>query len=82
MAQRIRQNNVRTRRVLIAVALYVLAIALCYLGLLYGEGRVNLFAAHPGWHHITHLLVCWVLAFLCGAGAIVATVSVFLTRAS
>jgi hypothetical protein len=44
----------------------VLAIAFFVLGILYGLGKINLFtesgAGHA--HHITHLVVCWVLALL------------------
>lgn len=43
------------------------AIVFFVLGILYGLGKVNLFtesgAGHT--HHITHLVVCWVLALLC-----------------
>ncbi|MGA8574881.1 MAG: hypothetical protein WB609_04230 [Candidatus Cybelea sp.] len=45
----------------------LLAIIFFVLGILYGLGKINLFtesgAAHA--HHITHLVVCWVLALLC-----------------
>ena len=45
----------------------VLALAFFVLGILYGLGKVSFFtesgAAHP--HHVTHLVVCWVLALLC-----------------
>jgi hypothetical protein len=44
-----------------------LAILFFILGILYGLGKINLFAesgaAHT--HHITHLVVLWVLALLC-----------------
>jgi hypothetical protein len=49
-----------------AIAL-VLAIFFFVVGILYGFGRINLFtesgSAHA--HHISHLVVCWVLALLC-----------------
>jgi hypothetical protein len=45
----------------------VLALVFFVLGILYGLGKVNWLtesgAAHP--HHITHLVVLWVLALLC-----------------
>jgi hypothetical protein len=45
----------------------VLAVAFFILGILYGMGRVNFFtesgASHS--HHVTHLVICWVLALLC-----------------
>jgi heme/copper-type cytochrome/quinol oxidase subunit 2 len=42
------------------------------LGLLYGMGRINLFASSaPHAHHITHLLICWLIAFV---SPIIATV--------
>jgi hypothetical protein len=45
----------------------LLAIVFFVLGILYGLGKINLFtesgALHA--HHITHLVVCWVLALLC-----------------
>ena len=44
-----------------------LAIVFFALGILYGMGKINLFtqsgAQHA--HHITHLVVLWVLALLC-----------------
>jgi hypothetical protein len=44
----------------------LLAIAFFVLGILYGLGKVNFFTqsgtAHP--HHVTHLVICWVLALL------------------
>jgi hypothetical protein len=44
-----------------------LAVIFFVLGILYGLGKINLFtesgAAHP--HHITHLVVLWVLSLLC-----------------
>jgi len=49
-----------------AIAL-VLAAIFFVSGILYGLGTINLFtqsgAAHP--HHITHLVILWVLALLC-----------------
>lgn len=45
----------------------ILAAVFFVLGILYGLGKVNWLtesgAAHP--HHITHLVVLWVLALLC-----------------
>lgn len=45
----------------------VLAVVFFVLGILYGMGKVNWLtesgSAHP--HHITHLVVLWVLALLC-----------------
>jgi len=45
----------------------LLAIVFFVLGILYGLGKINYFtesgATHT--HHITHLVVCWVLALLC-----------------
>ncbi len=45
----------------------VLAIIFFVLGILYGMGKINFFtqsgAQHA--HHITHLVVLWVLALLC-----------------
>lgn len=45
----------------------VLALIFFVLGILYGWGKIHFFtesgAAHA--HHITHLVVCWVLALLC-----------------
>lgn len=44
-----------------------LAVAFFIIGILYGIGKINLFtesgAGHA--HHVTHLVVCWVLALLC-----------------
>jgi hypothetical protein len=44
-----------------------LAVVFFILGILYGAGKINFFtesgAQHP--HHITHLIVLWVLALLC-----------------
>jgi DMSO/TMAO reductase YedYZ heme-binding membrane subunit len=46
---------------------YILAIVFFIVGILYGLGKINLFtqsgAEHT--HHITHLIVLWVLALLC-----------------
>jgi hypothetical protein len=48
------------------VIAYILAVALFVLGILYYFGKVNWFtesgAGHP--HHMTHLIICWVLALL------------------
>jgi formate hydrogenlyase subunit 4 len=45
----------------------ILALVFFVLGLLYGLGKINYFtnsgAEHT--HHITHLVVLWVLALLC-----------------
>lgn len=45
----------------------VLAVVFFVLGLLYGMGSINVFTksgeAHA--HHMSHLVVCWVLALLC-----------------
>lgn len=47
--------------------LIVFAAVFFILGILYGMGRINLFtesgAGHA--HHVTHLVVLWVLALLC-----------------
>ena len=44
-----------------------LAVVCFILGILYGLGTINWFTqsgtAHP--HHITHLIIFWVLALLC-----------------
>lgn len=49
------------------VIAYLLAAVFFVLGILYGLGKVNLFtesgAGHA--HHITHLIILWVLALLC-----------------
>jgi hypothetical protein len=44
-----------------------LAIIFFVLGILYGLGKLNLFTeSGPGHaHHITHLVILWVLALLC-----------------
>lgn len=45
----------------------ILAIAFFVIGLLYGMGTINFLTksgeAHA--HHMTHLVVAWVLALLC-----------------
>ncbi len=45
----------------------VLAVVFFLIGILYGLGKINWFtesgAGHA--HHITHLVVAWVLALLC-----------------
>ncbi|MBV8724240.1 MAG: hypothetical protein JO078_00405 [Candidatus Eremiobacteraeota bacterium] len=45
----------------------ILAVVFFVLGILYGMGKINAFtesgAGHA--HHITHLIVLWVLALLC-----------------
>ncbi len=47
--------------------LMVFAAVFFVLGILYGMGRINLFtesgAGHA--HHVTHLVVLWVLSLLC-----------------
>jgi len=49
-----------------AIAL-VLAIVFFVLGLLYGMGTINFLTksgeAHA--HHVSHLVICWVIALLC-----------------
>jgi hypothetical protein len=49
------------------VVAIALAIIFFVLGILYGLGKINLFTQsgvqHA--HHITHLVVLWVLALLC-----------------
>lgn len=48
------------------VVALLLAAAFFVLGILYGLGKVNFFTesgtAHS--HHVTHLVICWVLALL------------------
>jgi len=45
----------------------ILAVVFFVLGILYGWGNINFFTeSGPGHaHHITHLVICWVLALLC-----------------
>lgn len=45
----------------------VLAIVFFVLGLLYGMGTINFFtkSGTEHAHHMTHLVVSWVLALLC-----------------
>jgi hypothetical protein len=49
------------------VVALVLAVVFFALGILYGTGTINYLtesgAAHA--HHITHLIILWVLALLC-----------------
>ncbi len=49
------------------VIAFVLALVFFVLGILYGMGKINAFtqsgSAHT--HHITHLIILWVLALLC-----------------
>ncbi|MBV9233304.1 MAG: hypothetical protein JO030_04620 [Candidatus Eremiobacteraeota bacterium] len=49
------------------VVAFVLAALFFVLGILYGMGKINAFtesgAGHP--HHITHMIILWVLALLC-----------------
>ena len=44
----------------------LLSVVFFVLGILYSLGKVNFFtesgSGHP--HHITHLVICWVLALL------------------
>lgn len=44
-----------------------LAVIFFVLGILYGLGKINLFTESGGahQHHITHLVILWVLALLC-----------------
>ena len=46
---------------------YVLALAFFIIGLLYGFGKIEFLtrsgSAHA--HHISHLVVAWILALLC-----------------
>jgi hypothetical protein len=48
----------------IAVAL---AVVFFVLGILYGMGKINLFteSGPQHAHHITHLVILWVLSLLC-----------------
>ena len=45
----------------------ILAVVFFVVGLLYGLGTINFFTksgeAHS--HHISHLVLCWVIALLC-----------------
>ena len=45
----------------------VLAVVFAGLGLAYGMGWINFFtkSGELHAHHITHLVVCWVIALLC-----------------
>jgi hypothetical protein len=45
----------------------ILAVVFFILGILYGMGKINAFTqSGPGHeHHITHLIILWVLALLC-----------------
>jgi hypothetical protein len=49
------------------VIAFALAIAFFILGILYGMGKINAFTQSGGGHahHVTHLIVLWVLALLC-----------------
>ena len=49
------------------VLAYALAAVFFVLGLLYGLGKINFLTSSGGAHahHITHLVVLWVLALLC-----------------
>jgi hypothetical protein len=44
----------------------VLAVVFFVLGILYGLGTINLFtkSGTEHAHHITHLVLCWILALL------------------
>jgi hypothetical protein len=45
----------------------VLALVFFVLGILYGMGKINFFTESGGTHthHVTHMVVLWVLALLC-----------------
>jgi hypothetical protein len=45
----------------------VLAAAFFVLGILYGLGTINVFtkSGTEHAHHVSHLVICWVLALLC-----------------
>jgi hypothetical protein len=45
----------------------ILALVFFVLGLLYGLGKINYFtnSGPEHTHHITHLVILWVLALLC-----------------
>ncbi len=49
------------------VVAIALAIIFFVLGILYGLGKINFFTQSGSQHahHITHLVVLWVLALLC-----------------
>jgi hypothetical protein len=51
----------------VRVIAIVLAVVFFVLGILYGTGTINYFSqsgtAHA--HHVTHLVIAWVLALLC-----------------
>ncbi len=46
---------------------YVLALVFFVLGILYGMGKIEFLTrsgtAHPS--HVSHLILCWVIALLC-----------------
>jgi hypothetical protein len=48
------------------VVAYALAAMFFVLGILYGMGKINFFTESGGAHahHVTHLVICWVLALL------------------
>ncbi len=45
----------------------VLAVIFFVIGILYGMGKINAFTASGAGHehHVTHLILFWVLALLC-----------------
>jgi len=49
------------------VVAFGLAIVFFILGILYGMGKINWLTESGGGHqhHITHLVILWVLALLC-----------------
>ncbi len=47
-----------------AIAL-VLAIVFFVLGILYAMGILNFFSHHATGHHYKHMIVLWLLSFLC-----------------
>jgi hypothetical protein len=49
------------------VVALALAIVFFVLGILYGMGKINFFTQSglQHTHHITHLVILWVLALLC-----------------
>jgi len=49
------------------VVALALAIVFFVLGILYGMGKINFFtqSGPQHAHHITHLVILWVLALLC-----------------
>ncbi|MGH7737465.1 MAG: hypothetical protein ACREMP_06315 [Candidatus Tyrphobacter sp.] len=45
----------------------VLAVIFFILGILYGIGKINVFTESGGTHahHVSHLVILWILALLC-----------------